>query len=67
MAFFDVTVTDRQGKYASKTYRVRADEECLAYAEATNRFITDNKHPKIKNGQRLSAYYGRFWNTAKLA
>ena len=59
---FKVQVTDKRGKYPPKVYSVTADSELMAYAEATEKFIIDNNHPKRKVGQRLSVYFARFWN-----
>lgn len=57
-----IKVTDRRGKYASKTYEVEADKEFLAYAKATDQFIKENGHPPYQPGTRMSTYFSRFAN-----
>lgn len=64
MATFLIRVSDQRGKYPSKTYRVEAEEEFLAYGPATNQFIKDNGHRARGPSERMSSYYGRFWNQA---
>lgn len=65
MAKFEVTVTDRRGKFQPKTYTVEASSELMSYAEATEQYIKDNGIKPIGPSQRLSSYYSRFWNKAK--
>jgi hypothetical protein len=62
MQKFTIQVSDRRGKYAARTYAVEADEEFLAYGEATERFIKDNHHRPRGPSERMSSYYSRFWN-----
>jgi hypothetical protein len=62
MATFKITVTDRMGKYPSRTYEIEAEQEFLAYGPATERFIKDNNHRARGPAERLSSYYSRFWN-----
>jgi hypothetical protein len=62
MKMFTIRVTDRRGKYPSTTYTVEAPEELLAYGEATEQFIKDNKHRPRGASERVSVYYSRFWN-----
>jgi hypothetical protein len=68
-----VKVTDRRGKYPSKTYQVEVsspdneeltswEQEMTAYGIACEQFIKDNNHPPRGPAQRSSSYYSRFWN-----
>jgi hypothetical protein len=62
MAQFTIQVSDRRGKYPSKTYTVEAEQEFLAYGPATEQFIKDNGHRARGPSERMSSYYSRFWN-----
>lgn len=64
MAQFNIKVSDKRGKYPSKVYVVEADQEFLAYAEATQKFIRDNGHRARGPAERISSYLARFWNEA---
>jgi hypothetical protein len=62
MAQFTIQVSDRRGKYPSKTYMIEAEQEFLAYGPATEQFIKDNGHRARGPSERMSSYYSRFWN-----
>lgn len=62
MAKFKIQVTDKKGKYPTKVYEVEAEQEFLAYGEATDRFIKDNGHRARGPAERMSTYFARFWN-----
>lgn len=62
---YNVTVEDRRGKYARRSYTVEATQVFLAEGEAVDMFIRDSGHPPYRAGQSMSAYYRRFWAVAK--
>lgn len=62
MPTFNIKVTDKRGKYPSKTYTVEAEQEFLAYGPATEQFIKENGHRARGPAERVSSYYARFWN-----
>lgn len=64
MATFKIKVTDRLGKYESRTYEVEAEQEFIAYGKATEQFIKDVGHRPRGPVERVSSYYARFWNAA---
>lgn len=57
-----IEVSDRRGKYPTRTYVVADTLPFLAYGTATQQYIKDVGHPPYVRGKSFSAYVARFQN-----